>query len=241
MFDVDETILDNGHQTNGRGYHEAFRRQAVIEIGKERNIPALTSVTYEQSTQAFRTAHEHTFSASLWNLLCMVGVRENPLAIDLNDELMMLITKRKNQLYFEALTSAIRPIEFASELLATIHMYCGEHMSIASTARRVDIDRFLDVNNFAQYFAPNKIISVESIAQPKPHPEAFSKAFRMLGLSPSAASQTIAFEDAPNGVASAKQSGLYTVALTTHYSRDELASAKYAPDLIIDSYREIIG
>jgi len=240
VFDIDETLLDNGHQQNGRGYHEEFRRQAVVEIGKQRKIPALASVTYEQSAIAFRTAHQHTFAASLWNLLCMTGVRKNPLAIDEQDELMIAITDRKNQLYSEALESVIRPIPFASELIKTIHEYCGDKMSIASTACRVDIDKFLEVNQFSRYFAATSIVSLESITRPKPDPEAFSKAFRMLGLPPSAAAQTIAFEDAPNGVASAKQSGLYTVALTTHYSRDELADAEFAPDRIIDSYQEII-
>lgn len=239
VFDVDETILDNGHQTMGQGYHEKFRLQAVHEIGEVRNIPALQSMTIEQSTLAFKTAFEHTFSASLWNMLCMAGVRSNPLEPDETDELHMQITRRKNELYEQALRTVIQPIHRAGELIEATHALCDSKLAIASTARRVDIDTFLSVNGLDRYFLPERIFARESFTYPKPNKESFTLGFTSLGIPEHESRRVIAFEDAPNGVASAKASGLYVIALTTHYSRQELSSGKYPADMVIDSYDEL--
>jgi len=239
VFDVDETILDNGHQTLGVGYHEKFRLQAIHEIGKENDIPELVEMTIEDSMVAFRTAFEHTFSASLWNMLCMAGVRNNQNEINELDPLHLAITVRKNQLYKQALKSEILPIAGAKKLISSMYLLCDGHLAISSTALRIDIDTFLQANDLDKYFTSERIFSLEDLTHAKPHKESFIKGFLSLGLPESARKNVIAFEDAPNGVISAKKAGLYTVAITTHFSKDELMSATHTPDLVIDRYSEL--
>ncbi len=52
------------------------------------------------------------------------------------------------------------------------------------------------------------IFSAEHVARPKPHPDVYSHALEQLGLH---ASETMAVEDSPTGVASAKEAGLRVV------------------------------
>jgi len=169
----------------------------------------------------------------------MAGVRNNPLEPDETDELHVQITARKNELYEEALHTVIRPIHRAVELIKATHSLCDGKLAIASTARRVDIDTFLAVNGLNQYFLPERIFARESLTHPKPDRESFTRGFTSLNIPEHRSHQVIAFEDAPNGVASAKASGLYVIALTTHYSRQELSSGKYPADMVIASYDEL--
>lgn len=52
------------------------------------------------------------------------------------------------------------------------------------------------------------IFSAEQVARPKPQPDVYLHALQQLGLHPS---ETIAVEDSPTGVASAKQAGLRVI------------------------------
>lgn len=239
VFDVDETILDNGHQTLGVGFHEKLRLQAVHEIAYEQGINELKDLTLEDSTVAFRTAFQHTFTASLWNMFCMAGIRKNPTQINEADALLVKVTERKNDLYLEALKNEIIPIENAEKLIKLMYELTDGLVAIASTARRIDIDTFLITHALDQYFLPDRIISIENVSSPKPDPESFTLGFRSLGIPEDKRARVVAFEDAPKGVASAKQSGLYTIAITTHFTREELMSSEYPPDMVIDGYQEL--
>lgn len=240
IFDIDETILDNGHETRGKGYHEQFRLQAAHEIGREQNLPGLAKLTYEDSLNAFRTAHEHTFAASLWNMLCMAGLRQDSTKVDESDALHKAITDRKNELYQQALKSEIQMIKDADRLIAAMNALTNGTLAIASAARRIDIDTFLQTNDIEKYFLPERIISLENVTNAKPHPQAFDLAFKSLNISNVDRAKTLAFEDAPKGVASAKQAGLFTVAITTQFSRDELSSGDYPADMVINRFTELL-
>lgn len=85
-------------------------------------------------------------------------------------------------------------------------------------------------------FPPHRIISREQFNHAKPHPEAFEVAFKTLGLPDKTG--VIAFEDDPRGVKSAVSAGLYTCAITTRFTREELEKMDTPPDLIADSYTD---
>lgn len=115
----------------------------------------------------------------------------------------------------------------------------AEHLAIASTAVRRDALISLDVVGVRSLFPDNQIITKEQFTHPKPHPESFQLALQSLQMDPGVTpSQVLAFEDDPRGVMSAKAAGLYTCAITTRYTKQQLAGQPVAPDLIADSFAE---
>jgi len=70
------------------------------------------------------------------------------------------------------------------------------------------------------------------VVRSKPHPDIFLYAAKKLGVDPS---NCVVFEDAPNGIESARQAGMRCIALTTSFSKEDLIGAT----LIVDDYREI--
>jgi beta-phosphoglucomutase-like phosphatase (HAD superfamily) len=112
------------------------------------------------------------------------------------------------------------------------------HVAIASSARRKDIDNFLDVYGLKEFIDPVRIVSKDNSEQYKPHPDPFDRAFRLLDLPDSARRHTLASEDDPKGIASAQAAGLFVCAITSHFTREQLEGLEMPPDLIADSYAE---
>lgn len=113
-----------------------------------------------------------------------------------------------------------------------------DRMAVASTARRIDIEIFFETCGLKRFFPDIRIIAKDGVTNLKPHPEAFDKAFLTLGLPDGARAQTLAFEDNPRGIMSAKGAGLYTCAITTIYPKKSLQALEVAPDLVADSFTE---
>lgn len=79
----------------------------------------------------------------------------------------------------------------------------------------------------------NEIVSVEEVEFTKPDPQPYQKLAAKLGVTPQ---RSIAIEDSPSGVESAKAAGCFTIALLNHYNQaGELGRA----DLILDSLTEV--
>lgn len=237
IFDVDETLLDNDYDATGAGYHERLRHESVKDVAHQRNITELFDVTMQDNIDAFVQAPVHTFEAALWNLFCMKGVRDWP--IDPNDELLNDITRQKDKKYYDILRSTVRCVPDADSFVRAAHTLTNGNLAIASSAKRHDIDAFLDTQNLQQYFASDRIISIENTSMPKPNPESFDKAFRSLRLPDESRSRVVAVEDSPRGIVSAKAAGLFTCAITTVYSRERHMAQAIQPDLIVESYAEL--
>jgi len=241
VFDVDETLLDTGLTRFGSakdGLHEQARLQAIREAGQRHNIAQLVAITPEENARAFLEAPVHTLDSVLWHTLYTCGIVATDEAEPDNPLLQELIA-RKDELFEDLLRTKGKPFPGACEFvwwLATNGL--GKHLAIASSAIRRDIDIFLDIANLGEYFPPEHIISKEKVTHAKPNPEAFDKAFLMLGLPESDRSQVLAFEDNSRGVMSAKGAGLFTCAITTVLTREQLAALTVPPDLIADSYDE---
>lgn len=66
------------------------------------------------------------------------------------------------------------------------------------------------------------VVTGEDVAEGKPDPAGYALGCERLGVDPA---RTVAFEDAPAGIAAAKGAGLYCVGLTTTHRPAELAAA----------------
>jgi beta-phosphoglucomutase-like phosphatase (HAD superfamily) len=149
----------------------------------------------------------------------------------------------KNRTYGELLAQFGVPyvgaVEFVKDLSAQYNL--ADYNAIASTATGVDVRTFLGMTGLKSLFPDNHIIALEDVTHPKPHPEAFDKAFLSLNLPDEARPNVLAFEDDPRGMLSAKKAGLTVCAITTRYSRKFLNSIEIRPDFIADSFAEFRG
>lgn len=236
IFDVDETLSDNGMSNAGYGLHEQSRLQATHEIGQKYEIAALAELSTEDNLTAFVTAATHSLQGAVWNTLRMVELVDTD-EVDPNHYLLNEIIARKAELHPQLIASSVKEIEGASLFVHGLARK-GIELAIASSGARNEIDLFLGKVGLEGFFRNERIISVESVTYTKPHPEPFDRAFQTLGLPDSNRPQVCAFEDNPRGIISAKRAGLFTCAITTCYTRQELMDTETPPDLVADSYQE---
>lgn len=76
------------------------------------------------------------------------------------------------------------------------------------------------------------VVGAESITHPKPHKEPYEKALYLLGIKPS---EALVIENAPLGIASAKEAGVYCIAICSTVSKDLLGKA----DMIVDTIQDL--
>ncbi len=94
--------------------------------------------------------------------------------------------------------------------------------SLALAAQRLGLEKLFGTHMY----------NAADVARPKPHPDLYLHASKMLGVRPE---ECIAIEDSSHGIAAAQAAGMYCVGITTSGKRELVASA----DLIVDSYDEI--
>jgi sugar-phosphatase len=86
---------------------------------------------------------------------------------------------------------------------------------------------------------PKVCVTAERLKNGKPDPEGYLQGALRLGFDPK---DCIVFEDAPAGLLAAKRAGMRSVAITTHYSVEELRAElgeNYEPVLVISDYESI--
>lgn len=119
---------------------------------------------------------------------------------------------RKSEHYLDLLTSSLRPMEGALELLRAFH---GKmKIALASSSYRDAIDGVLAGLNIARFF--NVIISGLDVPQVKPAPDIFLNAARELGVQPK---ECLVLEDAEKGVMAAYLAGMRCIAVPNDYTR----------------------
>lgn len=104
-------------------------------------------------------------------------------------------------------------------------------IAIATTSPKNNCDFVLEGLGLGDYF--DELVSSEDVSKGKPDPEVYQTALRKLGVR---ASQSVVFEDSPVGVAAAKAAGIFTVAVLTCHTKDELSQA----DQSIRHFEEIL-
>jgi HAD superfamily hydrolase (TIGR01509 family) len=240
IFDVDDTLLDNQGDLPGKGLHERSRFNAVREVGRRHNIAALKKWTPEDNRRAFRDAPSHTIISAVWNTLLMCDLRHSPNP-DPNDPLLTEIIAVRMELHRDVLLREGEAYPGAVEFVAALASSgLQDKLAIATAGYREEIKIFLGKSGLDQYFPDAHIISLEDVTHAKPDPEAFNLAYATLGLPDSDRRHTCAFEDNPRGIASAHAAGLYVCALTNIYSQSELRSLKQPPDMIANTFNELI-
>lgn len=106
----------------------------------------------------------------------------------------------------------------------------GLLLAVASSASRLALDVTLDALEWRPHF--RTVIGREDVPFPKPHPGAYARAARELGVPPA---QAFAIEDTDIGVRSARGAGLFAVALGGTQTAAELGEA----DLYFDSFADL--
>lgn len=107
----------------------------------------------------------------------------------------------------------------------------GLSIGLASSSKLEWVGYFLDKHDIRHYF--ETINTLDNVSNPKPDPELFARAVSQIGVQPN---EAIALEDSPNGIASAKEAGLFAVAVPNPITRNlDLSRA----DLVLDKLSEL--
>jgi HAD superfamily hydrolase (TIGR01509 family) len=113
----------------------------------------------------------------------------------------------------------------------------GKPLALCSGALRSDIERILAQLGVARRF--DVIVSADDVRRSKPDPESYTLAFARLSERHTALltapGKSVAVEDTPAGIRSAKGAGLRVLAVTNSYGAGELADA----DWIVDSLESV--
>ena len=121
-------------------------------------------------------------------------------------------------------------------MIESLHA-AGRPLALCSGALRSDIDPILTKLGVARRF--DVIVSADDVRRSKPDPESYALAFRRLsGAYPTSLTvpgKSIAVEDTPAGIRSAKGAGLRVLAVTNSYDAGDLAEA----DWIVDSLENV--
>lgn len=135
--------------------------------------------------------------------------------------------KRTYDLYLDIIKGQLHPLPGVHEFIAKCRA-AGKKIAVASSA---DLRKV--AGNLAEIKIPREtfdaVVTAEDVVHKKPDPEIFIAAAARLGLDPA---DCLVVEDAVNGVAAARAAGARCLALTTSFTRDQLACADwYAPTL----------
>lgn len=123
----------------------------------------------------------------------------------------------------------ITRIAGAAELLAALNSR-GQRWGVVTSAPR---DLALAKITNVDLPAPELLVCAEDVADGKPHPAPYLAAAARLGCAPV---HLVAIEDAPAGVASARNAGMTVIALRTTHSDEALDAAHF----IVDDLRDLL-
>jgi beta-phosphoglucomutase family hydrolase len=124
------------------------------------------------------------------------------------------------------LTDLVQVFNGVTELLDALKS--KTKLAVATMSGRQVIDKILVEKKLAGYF--ETVISADDISNPKPNPEIFLKAAKMLGVSPK---DCVVVEDSIFGVKAAKEAKMRCVAVSSGvYSNQELQ--KGHPDIVVE-------
>jgi beta-phosphoglucomutase family hydrolase len=137
----------------------------------------------------------------------------------LPDDELARLADEKESLYRSLYAGHLVPLAGALELLERLAQ-AGIRRAVATAAPPANRDFVLDGLRLRDRF--EHIIGAEDVTRGKPHPDVYLKAAATLGVAPGAC---VAFEDAINGILSAKAAGMRAVGVTTIAPEDALRQA----------------
>ncbi|HQT96974.1 MAG TPA: HAD family phosphatase [Thermodesulfobacteriota bacterium] len=156
--------------------------------------------------------------------------------IDLDDTNLAKLVAAKSEAFLRGLRAGVTAYPGAVPLIETLSA-AGTPLALCSGALRADIDPILARLGVARRF--DAIVSADDVRRSKPDPESYALAFRRLAETYSSSltvpGKSVAVEDTPAGIRSAKGAGLRVLAVTNSYGAVELAEA----DWIVDSLESV--
>lgn len=145
------------------------------------------------------------------------------------DNLHELI-EQKAAFFNEVIRSGVSTYPGVVDLINHLHSN-NIPLAICSGALRSDIDPILLMLGITDYF--DVIVTADDVAASKPDPECYELAFRrLLSSGPYGFSKetTIAIEDTPAGISSARSAGLQVCAVTNSYPAARLGQATFVTE-----------
>jgi beta-phosphoglucomutase len=134
----------------------------------------------------------------------------------------------KSEAFLRGLRAGVTAYPGAVPLIETLSA-AGSPLALCSGALRADIDPILAQLGVARRF--DVIVSADDVRRSKPDPECYALAFAKLSERRPAMltvpEMSVAVEDTPAGIRSAKGAGLRTLAVTNSYDAGELAEADW--------------
>ena len=86
----------------------------------------------------------------------------------------------------------------------------GYKLAVASNSVRKSVELMMEKSRLLEYL--NLLVSNEDVKKPKPDPEIYLKAMKMLHVKPE---ETLVLEDNPNGIAAAKAAGAHLMIVSS--------------------------
>jgi HAD superfamily hydrolase (TIGR01509 family) len=121
------------------------------------------------------------------------------------------VRAHKSKCYLKLLSSSLRPMDGAVELLRTLSG--KKTLALASSSYRDAVDGVLEDLQLAHYF--KVIVSGLDVTKVKPAPDIFLAAARQAGAAPN---ECVVLEDAEKGVVAAFHAGMRCIAVPNRYT-----------------------
>jgi len=156
--------------------------------------------------------------------------------IDLDDANLGKLVAAKSESFLRGLRAGVTAYPGAVPLIESLHA-AGFPLALCSGALRSDIDPILAQLGVARRF--DVIVSTDDVRRSKPDPESYALSFaRLAERHPTLLTvpeKSVAVEDTPAGIRSAKGAGLRVLAVTNSYGAGELSDA----DWIVESLESV--
>ena len=156
--------------------------------------------------------------------------------IDLDDANLANLVAAKSRAFQDGNRNGVAAYPGAVPVIESLHA-AGRPLALCSGALRSDIDPILAQLGVARRFGV--IVSADDVRRSKPDPESYALAFSRLSEKYAALltvpEKSVAVEDTPAGIRSAKGAGLRVLAVTNSYGAGELAEA----DWIVESLESV--
>jgi beta-phosphoglucomutase len=151
--------------------------------------------------------------------------------IDLDDANLAKLVTAKSGAFLRGLRGGVTAYPGAVPLIESLRA-AGLPLALCSGALRSDIDPILARLGVARRF--DVIVSADDVRRSKPDPESYALAFARLSeryvTMLTVPGKSVAVEDTPAGIRSAKGAGLRVLAVTNSYGAGELAEADWITD-----------
>ena len=152
--------------------------------------------------------------------------------IDLDEANLAKLVVAKSRAFHDGIRAGVTAYPGAVSTIEALRT-AGRPLALCSGALRSDIDPILARLGVTRCF--DVIVSADDVRRSKPDPESYALAFRRLSemhpASVAVPGNSIAVEDTPAGIRSAKGAGLRVLAVTNSYGAGELGEA----DWIVES------